>query len=138
METANPANLDLELKQPTQGIKSAPASRPSSPPLSPAACAIDELAPHGVTSAPTTAAEPRRVLLVSDCAEDLVCGVTRKQKELCKSLNAAGHSCRIICATDFWGFHAPHWNEIKIAAPSPWAYCKLSRMIEDFDPDTIK
>ena len=138
METANPVNFQQLKPQPAEGIKSQPASRPSSPPLSPAACAIDELAPSESTAAPRTAADPRRVLLVSDCAEDLVCGVTRKQKELCKSLNAAGHCCRIICATDFWGFHAPHWNEIKIAAPSPWAYWKLSRMIEDFDPDTIK
>jgi hypothetical protein len=138
--------LERPQRQEEDGVRSQPSSRPSSPPASPAA-AIADVAHKPFRTAPTPSTAPvragsgagqRRILLVSDCAEDLVCGVTRKQVELCRSLNATGHCCRIICATEFWGFHAPHWNEIKIALPSPWAYWKLSSMIEEFDPDTIK
>ncbi len=143
----NPITLERpqQRRAESDGVRSQPSSRPSSPPTSPLATTDDEPQHKPFGSVPTPSAAParggagqRRVLLVSDCAEDLVCGVTRKQVELCRTLNAAGHSCRIICTTDFWGFHAPHWNEIKVAVPSPWAYWKLSRMIEEFDPDTIK
>ena len=62
----------------------------------------------------------------------------RKQVELCKTLNASGHSARVITTTDFWSFSMPHWDNISVAVPSPAAYWKLSREIEDFDPQVIK
>ncbi len=122
-------------------------SRPASPPSSPLASLAAESTFQPTASCPglhrptdpiTLPTElPKRVLLVSDSGQELVCGVTRKQNELKAALSKLGVECRIISSSDFWGVHLPHWNEIKVVLPTPAAYYRLASEIESFDPDCI-
>lgn len=78
-----------------------------------------------------------RVLLVSDCSQKQVCGVTRKQNELVKQLRLKNHIPKLLTCDDFWNKKAPYWSHVKLAVISPIAYWKLIRMIEKFNPQVI-
>lgn len=128
---------------------SSPTSPPSTAPNSPLkkgrakGCAECSFAANDTNSTPALDSSSgtggrKRVLIISDCARDLVCGVTRKQYMIQKSLiEAHGMDCRVITPDSFWGFRCPRWEEIKVALPSPYSYRQLAREIEAYNPDMI-
>lgn len=78
-----------------------------------------------------------KVLLISDCSQSQVCGVTRKQNELVTQLRLKNHLPKLITSDNFWNKKAPYWNNVKLAIISPIAYWKLLCTIEKFNPHII-
>ncbi len=78
-----------------------------------------------------------RVLIISDCSQSQVCGVTRKQNELVKQLRLKNHIPLLLTSDDFWNKNAPYWNNVKLVVISPAAYWKLIITIEKFNPQMI-
>ena len=83
--------------------------------------------------------EKGKVMLVSDCCLSHMNGVLRKQNELKMSFDRLlGVKCLNVTSSDFdWGISAPYWREVRLVLPMPGNYFKLSRMIENFDPDHL-
>ena len=80
-----------------------------------------------------------RVMLVNDCSTTQMCGVLRQQDELSLSFNRMPNVASLkVTSSDFrWGISAPYWREVRLVLPLPENYSKLSRMIEDYDPDIL-
>ena len=77
-----------------------------------------------------------KVLIISDCPESLICGVTRKQNELIKELRK-NHVPILINPDDFFAVDIPYWHNVKAVIPSPLAYYRITNMIEQFNPHFI-
>ncbi len=77
-----------------------------------------------------------KILIISDCSRDLICGVTRKQNELMNHLQKK-HLPVLITSDDFWGVNIPYWYNVKAVVPSPISYYRLASMIEQFNPNVI-
>lgn len=61
-----------------------------------------------------------RVLLTTDTAPNLVCGVLRKYNELRSSLKEKGHSVTPLDTGLFCSFPMPRYKEVAIAWPTPY------------------
>ena len=77
-----------------------------------------------------------KVLIVSDCSNSLICGVTRKQNELINQLRK-NHVAVLINPDDFFAVDIPYWHNLKAVLPNPISYYRLTRMIEQYDPNMI-
>ena len=77
-----------------------------------------------------------KVLIVSDCPDSLICGVTRKQNELIKELRK-NHVAILINPDDYFALDIPYWHNVKAVLPNPISYYRLTRMIEQYDPNMI-
>ena len=76
-----------------------------------------------------------KILIVSDAWHPQVNGVVRTYEYLNKALEDAGHHVLTIGPADFKGrFPMPGYKEIELV---PFAFSRLSKMIEDFSPDTV-
>ena len=79
----------------------------------------------------------KKYLLLSDCSATQICGVKRKQEELNQNIKENGDDCLLINSDEFTTFRPPYWKDVKIMLPTVYSYYKLSKMIEDYDPDCI-
>ena len=77
-----------------------------------------------------------KILIISDCSDSLICGVTRKQNELMIHLRK-NHVPILITSDDFFGFDIPYWHNVRAVIPNPISYYRLSSMIEEFNPHRI-
>lgn len=78
-----------------------------------------------------------KILLISDCSQELICGVTRKQNELIKNLRK-NHVAVLINSDDFFAaVDIPYWHNVRAVIPNPISYYRLTHMIEQYDPNII-
>ena len=78
-----------------------------------------------------------KVLLVSDCHSSQICGVTRKQQELVKQLRLKNHIPKLLSSDSFVTVPLPHFQQVRLAIPSPFSYYKVVKVFRKFKPDII-
>lgn len=79
----------------------------------------------------------KKMLLLSDCSKNHICGVTRKQNEIIKNINKFGYECKLISSDMFWPFKCPYWNNVELTMIEPLSYYIISGMIEKYNPENI-
>ena len=79
----------------------------------------------------------KKLLLISDCSSDHICGVTRKQNEIISNINNFGYECKLINTDMFWSFKCPYWNNVKLTILNPISYYIISDIIEKYNPNNI-
>lgn len=78
-----------------------------------------------------------KVLIVSDCANSQICGVTRKQNELIKQLQFKNHIPKLLSPDYFFTLPVPYFKQVRFVIPSPFSYRKIVKLFEKFKPEIV-
>ena len=79
----------------------------------------------------------KKILLLSDCSKNNICGVTGKQYEIIKNIDKFGYECKLINSDMFWPFKCPYWNNVEMITIDPFSYYIISDVIERYNPENI-